>query len=147
MMEKETEKKLDVVFYCISLEGSARVQQGDVRIMTQAFTNEIWKKAVIVLTFANALEEKKSDVDDYQVVIQHITEKIQGVLCKEHVHVDIIKELPIVTAGYTDPILQYEAEECKIMGAGTIACFLKPSSKLTQQCFLLCLKFALAGGI
>ncbi len=49
MMEKETEKKLDMVFYCISLDGSARVQCSDVRaikIMTQAFSNEIWTKAV-----------------------------------------------------------------------------------------------------
>ena len=109
MMEKETEKKLDVVFYCISLEGSARLQQGDVRaikIMTQAFSNDIWRKAVVVFTFANALEEKRNieSVDDYLTVIQCITENMKKVLRKEHVPENIIKDLPMLTAGYTNPI-------------------------------------------
>ena len=118
MMEKETDKKLDVVFYCISLEGSARVQRGDVRaikIMTQAFSNKIWKKAVVVFTFANALEEKKNSADEYWTVIQRVKEKMKEALQKEHVPEDIIKEVPMLTAGYTEPILQYEAEECKSM--------------------------------
>ena len=119
MMENETEKKLDVVFYCISLEGAARVQQGDVRaikIMTQAFTNEIWKKAVVVFTFANALEEKKNSADEYWMVIQRVKEKVKETLQKQHIPEDIIKEVPMLTAGHTDPILRYEAEECKLMG-------------------------------
>lgn len=51
MMENKMEKKLDMVFCCISLNGSCRVQYSDVqaiKIMMQAFSSEIWTKAVIV---------------------------------------------------------------------------------------------------
>ena len=44
MMEQETEKRVDIVFYCISLSGSCRVQQADVqavKIITRAFTSDI----------------------------------------------------------------------------------------------------------
>ena len=89
MMEKETEKRLDVFFYCISLEGAARVQQPDVTAiqrMTQAFSHEIWKKAVVVFTFANVLEEKKNNADEYWSVIERIKEKIKETLRKLTAH-------------------------------------------------------------
>ena len=82
-MEKETEKKLDIVFYCLSLAGSARVQGGDIKAMkllTQAFGSRIWKKTVIVLTFANRLERDMVNKEQYDEVIKNITETIQNVL-------------------------------------------------------------------
>ena len=70
---------------------------------------------MVVFTFVNALEEKRNikSVDDYLTVIQRITENMKEVLRKEHVPENIIKDLPMLTAGYTNPILHYEAEECK----------------------------------
>jgi small GTP-binding protein len=127
MMEKETDKKLDVFFYCISLEGAARIQQPDVTAiqrMTQAFSHEIWKKAVVVFTFANALEEKKKNADEYQMVIERIKEKIKETLGKQHIPEDIIKEVPMLTAGHADAILRYEAEECKLFGGWDSRLFL-----------------------
>jgi predicted GTPase len=82
-MEKETEKKLDIVFYCLSLAGSARVQGGDVKAMkllTQAFGSRIWKKTVIVLTFSNYLERDMANKEQYDGVIKNITETIRNVL-------------------------------------------------------------------
>ena len=114
MMEKETEKKLDVVFYCISLGGSARVLQGDIKaikIMTQAFSNEIWRKTVVVFTFADFLEALNS-ADEYGTVIQRLKEEMMEVFQNEHVPEDIIKELPMLTSGYSED----EAAECKLMG-------------------------------
>ena len=122
MMVDETEKKLDMVFYCISLNGSARVQQEDVRairIMTQAFTDEIWKKAVIVLTFANVFEERVENAEEYKATISRITEKVQQVLRKDaHVREEIVAQVPIITAGHTEPTLKYETEECTSKGGG-----------------------------
>ena len=129
MMENKTEKKLDMVFYCISLGGSARVQYSDaqaIKIMTQAFSSEIWKKAVIILTFANELEKKVDHEAMYKETITNIQEKIQQVLRKDaKVGDDIIGQLPIVTAGYTEPILKYEAEECQAVGGWDNRLFLK----------------------
>lgn len=33
-----------------------------------------------------------------------------------HVSEDIVAQLPILTAGHTEPILKYEAEECRAVG-------------------------------
>lgn len=130
MMEKETENKLDIIFYCLSLDGAARLQGGDVRaikLMTQVFSEEIWKKAVVVLTFANALEQKTNicSANDYWAVIRNIAEKMKEALSKDHVNDEIIKNLPILTAGHTEPILRYEADECEKIGGWDNRLFLE----------------------
>lgn len=120
MMEKETEKKLDIVFYCISLGGPSRVQHGDmeaIKIMTQAFSSEIWKKTVIVFTFANDLERRVQHASQYETTINNVKEKVKQVLKNEaHVQEDIIAALPIISAGHNKPVLKYEAEECRSWG-------------------------------
>ena len=119
MMEDKTEKKLDMVFYCISLNGSARVQQGDVQAIkkvTQVFTDKIWKNAVIVLTFANIFEERVTNIEEYNATISRITEKVQQVLKNDaRVREEIVTKIPIITAGHMEPVLKYEAKECKSM--------------------------------
>ena len=116
-MEKETEKKLDIVFYCLSLGGPARVQGGDIKAMkllTQAFGSRIWKKTMIVLTFANHLERDMVNKEQYDEVIRNITETIKNVLKKKaFVKGDIIEDIPIVTAGYKHPVLKYEEDKYK----------------------------------
>lgn len=126
MMEKETEKKLDMVFYCISLDGPARVQRSDVQaitIMTQAFSSEIWTKAVIVLTFANKLEKKVNNEAKYKETTKNLQVKVQQV--DSQVSDVIIGQLPIVTAGYTEPIFKYETEGGKKVGGWDNRLFLK----------------------
>ena len=119
MMEDKTEKKLDMVFYCISLNGPARVQEGDVQAitkMTHVFKDKIWENAVIVLTFANVFEERVANVEEYKATISQITEKVRQVLKNEaRVREEIVAQLPIITAGHTEPTLKYEAEECESM--------------------------------
>ena len=77
MVENATESKLDLAFYCISLGGSTRVTQGDVRAMTlltRIFSNQIWKRTIVnvVLTFANYLEEVVVTEEDYKETITEI---------------------------------------------------------------------------
>ena len=111
MMKKKTEGQLDLLIYCISLGAPARVQRADIdalRILTRAYTNEIWKKAIIVLTFANQLAETKLSADDYIEVVENIKQSFIKELRK--VYKDKVSQLPIVTAGY-NPILKYEEDK------------------------------------
>lgn len=129
MMEDKTENKLDMVFYCIGLNGSARVQQGDVQAIkkvTGVFTENIWKNAVIVLTFANVFEERVANVEEYTATISRITEKVRQVLRNDaRVSEDIVTKIPLLTAGHTEPMLKYEAEECQSMGGWDNRLFLE----------------------
>ena len=43
-------------------------------------------------------------------------QKVEEVLTTAEVSKEIVAQLPIVTAGHTKEILQYEAEECEFMG-------------------------------
>ena len=121
MMSNETKGALDVIFYCFTLDNPARVQKGDIRaiqLMTETFGEDIWKKGVIVCTFANNLEEKKGNAQDYFEVINNIKLKVKEVLqTKCRVPGDIVEKLPVLTAGHTEPILRYEAEDCKNFGS------------------------------
>lgn len=116
MMERETKKNLDLVLYCISLSGSARLEKSDVKAMkllTEVFTSSIWKKTMVVFTFANHLEKQKSNAEEYRRVINEISNNTKDALRnKAKVADDIVSELPFVTAGHTEMQLQYEAEEC-----------------------------------
>ena len=107
MMKKETNEKVHLVFYCISLAGAARVQGGDKRALEamQLFSDRLWENTVIVLTFANDLATKKNK-EDYLTVIRTVTDDVKRVL-KDNAHVSekVTDNIPIVTAGYTEPKL------------------------------------------
>ena len=77
------------------------------------FGINIWQKAMIVFTFANELEERKSNAEEYGKVINEISKNTKEALCnKAQVIGDIVSELPFVTCGHTEKQLRYEAEEC-----------------------------------
>ena len=115
MMETETESKLDLMLYCIPLSGSSpRVQGTDtdaLKILTQVFGTEVWKRAIIVLSFANKLAETKPSANEYLAVIENIKVDLNKALRKNNLSDKIIKKLPIVTAGHTNPILKYEEDK------------------------------------
>ena len=108
---EKTESKLDLFLYCISLSHPTRVQQSDAsafQLLTRSLGSEIWNKAVIVLTFANALEDNKKDADEYLEVVKCIEGNVHKVLRDNGVSEEILSKLPVVTAGHTNPILKYE---------------------------------------
>lgn len=137
MMVHKTEKKLDMFFYCIGLNGSARVQQGDVQAIkkvTGVFTEKIWKNAIIVLTFANVFEERVANVEEYTATISRITEKVRQVLRNDaRVSEDIVTKIPLLTAGHTEPVLKYEAEECQSMDGWDNRLFLEALKKVDPK--------------
>jgi GTPase SAR1 family protein len=136
MMESETEKNLDIVFYCISLSGSCRVQREDVhatKIMTRAFSADIWRRAVIVLTFANTLASEKRE-SEYHATITNIQEKVRQALRKDPlISEEIIAQLPIVTAGHSKLTLKYEAKECKSMGGWDNRLFIRALEQVNPE--------------
>ena len=114
IMEKETESKLDIALYCISLASASRVQHGDIhalKTLTRAFTTNFWKKAIFVLTYANILADMIQNADNYLKVVEHIKNQIKQVLRQLNVSEEVISQLPIVTTGYTNPILKYEEDK------------------------------------
>ena len=115
MIMKKTESRLDIVLYCMSLaDPYPRVLRADIdtlKILTQAFTTNLWKKAIIVLTDANKLAEWKQNADDYLAVVENIKYNLKQVLRKLNVSEEVISQLPIVTAGHTNPILKYEEDK------------------------------------
>ena len=69
---------------------------------------------MIILTFANIFEERISSIEEYKMTISQVTTKVSEVLRNDCcVNEEIAAQIPAVTAGYTQPILKYEAEECK----------------------------------
>ena len=112
MINHETEGKVDLLLYCISLEGPARVEKGDVQVfqmITHVFSKEVWKKAVVVLTFANALETNVSNAQQYKAVVSCVTKNVRQVLENEtKLGTELSSQVAIVTAGHMEPMLAYE---------------------------------------
>ena len=55
-LERQTERKADMLLYCVSLLPNSKIDNTDKRIilmLTKAFGESLWKKAILVLTFAN----------------------------------------------------------------------------------------------
>ena len=109
--QKVTGGKVHLLLYCLSLR-TARVLNGDVRVitlLTQAFGISLWKNAIFVLTFANEVSERESD---YQQLIATLGRKLrQYAYEKAFVPEEITRQIPVLTAGYTDPIIAQEDGE------------------------------------
>ena len=99
------------MIYCLSLDHPTRVQGADsiaFKVLTKAFGKEIWNRSVFVLTFANRLGEILQNAGKYSAVIETIKGKISEALNSSNVSTS---QLPILTAGHTNPILKYEEDK------------------------------------
>lgn len=109
-MKGKTEDRIHLVFYCIGLSGSTRLQEGDVEAfsaMQTFFSDKIWENTIVVMTRANELAKlNEQNEKNYFSVVQNITDDVKKAL-KEDVHVsnEVVDSIPVVTAGYTDPKL------------------------------------------
>ena len=72
-----TDKKADVLFYCVSLYSCSKIDVTDVtiiEILTAAFGKDIWRHTILLLTFANirndSEEKYKSLVENYAAQFQ-----------------------------------------------------------------------------
>ena len=92
-ISKKTEKKADILFYCISLHPSARPCSTDVKIvklLTAAYGAEIWERAFLILTFANQCTEQ----GDYVTRINSYASTFSDVLKSANVNLPVRPVLP-----------------------------------------------------
>ena len=118
--------------------------------MTQAFSNDIWRKVVVVFTFANTLAERgtlKVLITVWQSSIA--SQKIWKKCSKKYNHAPETS-LRIFQCSKLATLTQYfttKPKNAKRQGDGTIICYSLLSNKLTQQSSLLYLKFTGVGRI
>ena len=85
-------KNADLLFYCASLHPGARLDRTDVKIvqlLTKAYGPEVWKRAFLLLTFAN-----HSDPKDYIVRVKDYASAFADVLKKAGVGISVEAKLP-----------------------------------------------------
>ena len=80
-LEKITERKADMLLYCVSMLPNSKIDNTDKRIilmLTKAFGEDLWKRAILVLTFANVImslspqQSMKELIDSYAQAFQEV---------------------------------------------------------------------------
>ena len=111
-LQKESEDSIDILLYCIDVSQARCVPKDIVsalEVVTRIFGPSVWRHAVIILTFANVLEENiiSEDVEDgddtnhtFASRINHWEENIRHALMRAGVPDKIAREIPVEPAGY-----------------------------------------------
>lgn len=102
-------RNVDLVLFCINMT-SARFRQGDnqnLRIITKAFGESIWKNALFVLTFANQVKPPPSRKgtpprEYFDERLQEWKGQISAVLKRSGVPDKIAEAITIIPTGYRD---------------------------------------------
>lgn len=112
---KDACSNYDVILFCIRCDGTSRNVNKDkvaMKELTEYFTQDIWRNAIIVLTFANNLEHIRPEWDEYQIHSKFDTEieewrsSMKQVLNEIKVPKDIASKVDIFPAGHcTQPNL------------------------------------------
>ena len=82
-LSTKTQQKADVLLYCASLHPTSRFNATDVEIIKafdNAYGSEIWKRTILILTFAN--ERSSKSEDDYKKLIDGYASRFYDVLFK-----------------------------------------------------------------
>ena len=106
---RENCSEVDLLMYCISMkdERADIGQDGSAfKQITEALTKEIWKRSIIVLTFANKLEsrlnlKKVPNLEEsFNEKMQQWKVKVQDALRVAEVDENVIKKIRVVPAGH-----------------------------------------------
>ena len=89
-ISKKTEEKADILFYCVSLHPSGRINAADaniIKVLTKAYGPEIWSRTILVLTFANERSKVTEtwNLDAYRRLIEGYARNFQEALRAENV--------------------------------------------------------------
>ena len=83
-LQKITEKKADALLYCLSILPSSKlddVELKTIKLLTRTFGKSIWKKIIIVFTFANVmLEMNDNDMNRLNDVTRRYAKEFQDKL-------------------------------------------------------------------
>ena len=103
-LTKKLHQGMDVMIYCLKM-GDRRFHEDDKRAMrtlTRAFGKELWKNAVIALTFANKVKDPdKRDKEAYFLRDLSLWQQALEVFLTRELNFDfeMFEAIPIVTAG------------------------------------------------
>ena len=78
---KRISEKTDLLFYCVSLHPTAKIERADVeniKMLTAVYGPKIWLRTILVLTFANQRSSKNEDI--YKRLIEGYAKKFQQAL-------------------------------------------------------------------
>ena len=108
-MTVKTEEKLDLLLYCVNMGSpGSRVSGSDgdaIVVLTNVFDPPLWNNAIFVLTCAN-ITCMWANEDQYLHLKETIKEALQEKLRKANVPEDIVSKVPVVTAGYMNPVIE-----------------------------------------
>ena len=109
-VKSDLSETLDLFFFCKSIAPGCRTttqDEDEIGLLTRAFTKEIWKRSIIVLTCANTMDF--SDKVAYTEVIRSYTEDLKTIL-KSIAKVDtcVVEDIPVCVAGRNDNDVPFE---------------------------------------
>ena len=97
--------ELDLVIYCLKMDDTRFYSEDKktIQILTQAFGKELWKNAVIALTFANKVEDPSGgDKEAFFLEKLEIWREAINSFFRDKLEIDseLLQSLPIVPTGY-----------------------------------------------
>ena len=100
----------DLMIYCIDMT-SKRVDASDKQAivhLTECFGERIWRNAVFVLTFANWVSQpprhQGTIVNFFTKRLEEFKKILDGILIKARVSENMVKDVPVIPAGYWEPV-------------------------------------------
>jgi len=103
LKEINSKHGFDIVIYCIRMDDTKfySADKEAIRKLTRGFGNDLWKKAVIALTFANKVEDPDED-DEFAYFMGEMSEwerQIDGLLTELQIDSQVRNALNVVPAG------------------------------------------------
>ena len=103
-IESKITEKLDVVIFCLKMDDKRFYRDKDtLKIFRENFGKELWKNAVIALTFANKVEDPAGDNREvyFEQDLANWQEVINSFLSNTlKLDPELVQSLPIVPTGY-----------------------------------------------
>ena len=115
-LSEKTKGKVDMLLYCVGINPSSKINESDhriIKLLTTAFTSDIWERAILVLTFADYVKERHQKNKTKNPTVQSVMERYA--MAFEKVLGNSIDHMTVV------PVLQNE--DTKTRPAKQIAAF------------------------
>ena len=114
-LSDRTKGNADVVLFCIALSRGMRVDDSYyklISILTEVYTERLWKHSIFVLTFANDPPYKEEmQRDQHERTVKNVQEELQLAMQRAGVDSSIADCVPLLTAGYNEGVLKHETDD------------------------------------
>jgi hypothetical protein len=100
---KENVKDVALMIYCVSMN-EPRFYKADkkaIQTLTKAFGKEVWKHAIVVLTFANKVEnpDKDDDSEYFKIQLQNWKKQLKDHFTTIGINTELCASIPLIPAG------------------------------------------------